>query len=142
MALIRKNHAGSDSFGHHWGKDGAVVEIDDPDQIAALLAIPDGGFAEVTPGSDSKGGDEAEKVTVAPTTPPGAPAEFSEVDPKNVTSVDNPSAVSLTPGSGPIGREVSGGEAVPPVPEAKDADAEDAPAPKRGGRRPAAGKSE
>lgn len=139
MALIRKNHAGSDSFGHHWGNDGAVVEIEDPEQIAALLAIPDGGFAEVTPGKD---GDEGERVTVAPTTPPGAPAEFSEVDPKNVTSVDNPSAVSLAPGSGPIGREVQGGEAVPPLAAEKDADAEEAPAPKRGGRRPAAGKSE
>lgn len=48
MALIRKARAGSDSFGHVWPEDGAVIEIDDPDQIAALMAIDDAGFSEVT----------------------------------------------------------------------------------------------
>ncbi|KIF00859.1 hypothetical protein PL81_38755 [Streptomyces sp. RSD-27] len=51
MALIRKHAAGSDSFGHIWSEDGAVVEIEDGDQIAALIAIPDGGFSEVIRGS-------------------------------------------------------------------------------------------
>ncbi|MFF7020285.1 hypothetical protein ACFY97_04620 [Streptomyces klenkii] len=49
MPLIRKTQAGSDSYGHTWPEDGAVVEVDDPGQVAALLAIPDGGFSEVTP---------------------------------------------------------------------------------------------
>ncbi|MEV4438515.1 hypothetical protein AB0K09_05750 [Streptomyces sp. NPDC049577] len=49
MPLIRKAQAGSDSHGHTWPEDGAVVDIDDSEQVAALLAIPDGGFTEVTP---------------------------------------------------------------------------------------------
>lgn len=49
MALIRKAQAGSDSHGHVWPEDGSVVEIDDPEQIASLMAIPDAGFSEVTP---------------------------------------------------------------------------------------------
>lgn len=77
MALIRKARAGSDSFGHVWDKDGAVVEIDDPEQIAALMAIDDAGFSEVTPGkkpaapTDDKD-DEEDK-------PDG---EVSEIDPE------------------------------------------------------------
>lgn len=70
MALICKTAAGSDSFGHSWPEDGAVVEIDDPEQIAALMAIPDAGFSEVAP---------AGKKT---TEPESEQAEFSEVDPK------------------------------------------------------------
>ncbi|WP_367134431.1 MULTISPECIES: hypothetical protein [Streptomyces] len=67
MPLIRKEHAGSDSHGHLWAEDGAVVEVDDPDQVAALLAIDDGGFSEVTPGDADK----------------EATAEFTEIDPQD-----------------------------------------------------------
>lgn len=49
MALIRKAAAGSDSHGHVWPVDGSVVEIDDPEHVAALMAIPDAGFSEVAP---------------------------------------------------------------------------------------------
>ena len=83
MALIRKTAAGSDSFGHVWPEDGAVVEIDDPEQIASLMAIPDAGFSEVTPTGDDSDND-----------PPGDPdgkkdpgdgnpdaKEISEIDP-------------------------------------------------------------
>lgn len=69
MARIRKEHAGSDSFGHVWPEDGAVVDIDDHDQIAALMAIADGGFSEVTP----QRGDSKPKPT--------EPEELSEIDP-------------------------------------------------------------
>lgn len=65
MALIRKTAAGSDSYGHVWPEDGAIVEINDAEQIASLMAIPDGGFSEVTPG----GGDSDAKT------------EISEIDP-------------------------------------------------------------
>ncbi|MEU8839927.1 hypothetical protein AB0D97_12470 [Streptomyces roseus] len=70
MALIRKASAGGDSFGHVWPKDGAVVEISDGEEIAALMAIPDGGFSEVTPENEPAGpsGDDGR-------------AELSEVDP-------------------------------------------------------------
>lgn len=71
MARIRKEHAGSDSFGHVWPEDGAVVTIDDHDQIASLMAIPDGGFSEVTP--DHKGGK--------PKPAEAEPEELSEIDP-------------------------------------------------------------
>ncbi|MFE5868811.1 hypothetical protein ACFQ6V_09175 [Streptomyces roseifaciens] len=70
MPLIRKERAGSDSHGHTWLKDGSVVEVEDPEQVAALMAIPDGGFSEVTPDHRQPAPDD------------GGGAEFSEVDPK------------------------------------------------------------
>ncbi|MFI0914224.1 hypothetical protein [Streptomyces abikoensis] len=73
MPLIRKAQAGSDSHGHTWPEDGAVVEVTDPEQIAALIAIPDGGFSEVTPqGRTTRADDEALPVG----------AELSEIDPR------------------------------------------------------------
>lgn len=43
MPHVRKARAGSDSHGHIWPEDGAVVEV--PGEVAtSLLAIPDGGF--------------------------------------------------------------------------------------------------
>ncbi|MFI5831084.1 hypothetical protein ACIA6C_28185 [Streptomyces sp. NPDC051578] len=83
MALIRKASAGSDSFGHTWAKDGAVVEIADGEQIAALMVIPDGGFSEVTPDGkpeDAPAGEDAQ-------------AELSEVDPADEDiEADRPAA--------------------------------------------------
>lgn len=74
MPLIRKQQAGSDSYGHTWDADGAVVEIDDGEQIASLMAIPDGGFSEVTP--------TAEETPEDPDAgDPEGKKEFSEVDP-------------------------------------------------------------
>lgn len=81
MALIRKARAGSDSFGHVWPEDGAVIEIDDPDQIAALMAIDDAGFSEVTPGkkpapaAEDPGDDEpdGEVSEIDPEAPAGEP---------------------------------------------------------------------
>ncbi|MDX3245831.1 hypothetical protein [Streptomyces sp. ME18-1-4] len=72
MALIRKTQAGSDSFGHVWSEDGAVVEIDDPEQIASLMAIADGGFSEVTPSDGEDPGEQQE---------PEGKKEISEIDP-------------------------------------------------------------
>lgn len=43
---LRKERAGSDSWGHDWPEDGAVVEVD-YDQAMVLLAIPDAGFTVV-----------------------------------------------------------------------------------------------
>ena len=76
MALIRKTAAGSDSYGHVWPEDGATVEIDDPEQIASLMAIPDGGFSEVTPGGDAD--DEPQD---SESDGPDAKKEISEIDP-------------------------------------------------------------
>lgn len=76
MALIRKAQAGSDSFGHTWAKDGDVVKIDDPEQIAALIAIQDGGFSEVTPG-----GDEVPDPS-SPEDGPETKQEISEINPE------------------------------------------------------------
>ncbi|MFE9844677.1 hypothetical protein [Streptomyces goshikiensis] len=82
MALIRKSSAGSDSFGHVWPEDGAVVEIEDADQIAALMAIPDAGFSEVIrqDGKKPEGDD-----------PKDDDGEISEVDPKD-EGVEAPTA--------------------------------------------------
>lgn len=46
MPRIRKERAGSDSFGNTWPVDGAVIEVP-VHQATALLAVPDGGFSEV-----------------------------------------------------------------------------------------------
>ncbi|ELP67643.1 hypothetical protein STRTUCAR8_08552 [Streptomyces turgidiscabies Car8] len=78
MPLIRKEHAGNDSFGNSWPEDGAVVEVA-PDHAQALLAIGDGGFSEVAPPA-------AEDPD--PDTPPATPEapegekEIFEVDPE------------------------------------------------------------
>lgn len=77
---LRKDRAGSDSWGHVWTEDGSVVEVD-YDQAVVLLAIPDGGFSVAdTPGPEPKpdDGDEAD-------TDPAqgdAPGEVSEVAPE------------------------------------------------------------
>ncbi|MCT9092847.1 hypothetical protein N4G70_28840 [Streptomyces sp. ASQP_92] len=85
MARIRKVSAGSDSFGHTWDSDGATVEIDDPEQIAALLAIDDAGFSEVTPEPEAGPISEPDPdldAASAHNDDPEPAAEFSEIDPK------------------------------------------------------------
>lgn len=44
--LLRKEQAGSDSFGNVWAEDGSVVEVPE-EQGRALLKITDAGFSEV-----------------------------------------------------------------------------------------------
>lgn len=44
--LLRKEQAGSDSFGHVWETDGAVVEVPE-EEARQLLRIADAGFSEV-----------------------------------------------------------------------------------------------
>lgn len=46
MVPVRKAYAGSDSHGHVWPEDGAVVHMD-YDLAMELVAIPDGGFSVV-----------------------------------------------------------------------------------------------
>ncbi|MEV5944238.1 hypothetical protein [Streptomyces sp. NPDC051994] len=83
MARIRKAAAGSDSFGHTWESDGAVVDIDDPEQIAALLSIADAGFSEVTPdGEAAPKPDPDLDAAQAASDDPEPNEEFAEVDPK------------------------------------------------------------
>lgn len=96
MALIRKAEAGSDSHGHVWPEDGSVVEINDPEQIAALMAITDAGFSEVTP----SGKAEAEPAdTEEDDGDAGAlidADEIAEVDPKDEGVEAPKSAVKKT----------------------------------------------
>lgn len=49
---VKKAKAGSDSFGHVWDKDGAVVTMPH-EEAASLLAIPDGGFTLVNDSADA-----------------------------------------------------------------------------------------
>lgn len=83
MALIRKQQAGSDSFGHSWPEDGAVVDIDDGEQIASLMAIPDGGFSEVTPAAEETPEDppRGDPHPHDPNADAQEKQEISEVDP-------------------------------------------------------------
>lgn len=65
MPYIRKDKAGS-CPGHTWEHDGDVVEVDDVNLVADLLAIP--GFSEVAPPSKRDRTDD-----VAPDEEPAAP---------------------------------------------------------------------
>ncbi|MEV6580273.1 hypothetical protein AB0M92_19145 [Streptomyces sp. NPDC051582] len=85
MALIRKAAAGADSFGHVWPEDGAVVEIDNAEEIAALMAIPDAGFSEVVRPTKKAKADEPKDSD------PSDGEELSEVDPK-AEDVETPPA--------------------------------------------------
>jgi len=44
--LLRKEKAGSDSFGHTWKTDGAIIDVLNT-EASILLRIQDGGFSEV-----------------------------------------------------------------------------------------------
>lgn len=66
MVALRKQLAGSDSFGNVWATDGAIIDVP-PEQALILLRIPDGGFEEVT----------AESPTSRPP-PKGRSRTFSE----------------------------------------------------------------
>lgn len=46
MVNVRKAHAGTDSAGHTWPTDGAVIAVP-VDHALALVRIPDGDFAIV-----------------------------------------------------------------------------------------------
>ena len=47
MVWVRKEQAGSDSFGNTWDAAGAVVDVP-YDEAVELLSIKDGGFSEGT----------------------------------------------------------------------------------------------
>lgn len=72
MPYLTKNRPGGDSFGHTWPTAGTVVEVT-PDEATALLAIPDGGFAEVVrpavEDDEPETNDETAAVDEAPKTP-------------------------------------------------------------------------
>jgi hypothetical protein len=73
MVQVSKTQAGSDSYGHVWDTDGAVIEVDE-DEARALVAIPDGGFAVVEPAVDEPAvkspAGEPERTDVDESPPP------------------------------------------------------------------------
>jgi hypothetical protein len=73
MVQVSKTQAGSDSYGHVWATDGAVVEVSE-DEARALVAIPDGGFAVVEPAVDETPAEspagEPERTDVDESPPP------------------------------------------------------------------------
>lgn len=75
MVWVKKNRAGSDSLGHVWPEDGAIVEVSAAD-AAKLLSIPDGGFSEA-PAPDG-GEPDAEPVSGEPAEEPEAVAAGDE----------------------------------------------------------------
>lgn len=81
MPLIRKDRAGSDSFGHTWNEDGAVVEMPH-EEAEDLLAIPDGGFTLVVPDADSADPEPLGDAAPEDEPEPDGNPEFSEIDPK------------------------------------------------------------
>lgn len=74
---VRKASAGSDSWGHVWPKDGAVVDVD-YEQALTLVGIPDGGFSIA---EDKRQPDVTE--------PAPAQEELSEVDPTSQDATDS-----------------------------------------------------
>lgn len=71
MALVRvrKELAGSDSFGHVWPEDGSEVEME-YEQALVLVAIPDAGCSVAGPALDP---EPAEEEQPAEGTEPGGP---------------------------------------------------------------------
>lgn len=67
--LLRKEQAGSDSFGHVWETDGAVVDVPE-EQARQLLRIQDAGFSEVA------------EVPVTPRAPKGPAQKLISESPK------------------------------------------------------------
>lgn len=63
MPYIRKDKAGS-CPGHTWEHDGDVVEVDDVNLVADLLAIP--GFSEVAPPHAPEAGGDPDHDEAAP----------------------------------------------------------------------------
>jgi hypothetical protein len=84
MPLIRKDRAGSDSFGHAWDEDGAVVDMPH-EEAEELLAIPDGGFTLVLPDAeDDSAPDDTDPEPPVDDDPPAEPdvnPDISEIDP-------------------------------------------------------------
>lgn len=84
MVRLRKEKAGSDSFGHVWAEDGAIVAVPH-DQAVELLAIPGGGFTAVGPPTAAGGVEQvAEPAEAAEVTEPapGPEAQVTEPAPK------------------------------------------------------------
>lgn len=82
MIPLRKEHAGSCSFGYTWPQDGSVVEVT-PEHAVALLAIPDGDYtaveAEPDPTPDAATPKEpTPKPTEVAIEEPAPAAELSE----------------------------------------------------------------
>ncbi|WP_230418319.1 hypothetical protein [Catenulispora pinistramenti] len=63
---VRKAHTGTDSAGHTWPTDGAVIEV--PVEHALVLArIPDGGFTIIEHAETPEPVEAAEKTPKAAT---------------------------------------------------------------------------
>lgn len=78
--FVRKKLAGSDSHGHVWDADGAVVEVDDW-QGFDLLSIVDAGFTEVHPDEVAAITEPApETATPVAETPPAADDNTTPID--------------------------------------------------------------
>lgn len=84
MVLVRKDKAGSDSFGNRWEEDGAVVDVPDG-QVAELLEIQDGGFSLHVP--DVEEDDPPQDPPVDPVGD-GDPPQDQPVDPVPVPVVE------------------------------------------------------
>lgn len=82
---LRKAQAGSDSLGHIWEEDGAVVRVS-PAHAEVLLAIKDAGFTVADDSWSESQASESDEVAKT--------AEFSEVDPKGETTVSAPGEAS------------------------------------------------
>lgn len=59
MVNVRKSHAGTDSAGHSWPSDGAVIEVP-VEHALVLVRIPDGGFVIIENSDNSQGTESAE----------------------------------------------------------------------------------
>ena len=69
MVNVRKAHAGTDSAGHTWPTDGAVIEVP-VEHALVLVRIPDGGFAIVENTATADASETAVKAPKAATDQP------------------------------------------------------------------------
>jgi hypothetical protein len=117
MLHVRKDRAGSTSYGYEWTADGQVVQV--PDEVAAdLVAIPDGGFVIVEPpadepgeadAEDSEGGDQPPDGSANDGTTAEQDAELAEPAPAGGEFTETPAA--------PARKRAAKKSAAPPVAE-------------------------
>lgn len=87
MVNVRKFHAGTDSAGHTWPTDGAVIAVP-VEHAMVLVRIPDGGFAIVeNPGTPANtGADENPEPSETPDkTPKPATVRAPRTKPEDPT---------------------------------------------------------
>jgi hypothetical protein len=81
MVNVRKSHAGTDSAGHTWPTNGAVIEVP-VEHALVLVRIPDGGFTIIeNTGTPESTGSSQNSEAIETSTPSETADKASKPDP-------------------------------------------------------------